>query len=377
MFTCLTCHPHTHRHLVCYPDPGHATPIHSGHPNTHIHTNAHVMDALYSIAAAAFAGGDDGDDDEIIEDDDDAAAFALLTDAGAIVGEDQLHGDRVPLPGNDDDDDDGGEQDGDGNDGEQGRHDGGDAVPDQDLHGAAGDGGGTATKRAGKEKKNVAPAELMRDIKQGGKTLWYCPFDLETTGGNRYTSATCQFGAVSCISGGTCYSADRMPSTSEAAAGMEYSATYSPRNAKWDEACTAVHGMSKASNAGFPDDEGEEAWKLYAWMVKQLDAVATKLDIDPAHVLGVFIVHNGASCDLDWLFHIGRKFDVWPPDRMKYYWDTYTAVRTPPPPRARPCTFIARHCVIFFCNCTHTTLGRPPCFVHSSPPPFAGAGAVE
>ena len=345
------------------------------------------MDALYSIAAAEFAGGDDSfddaGDDEIVEDDDDAAALALLIGAGAIVGEDQLHGDRVLRGNDDDDDDDGGEQGDDGDGGEQGDdgdggeqgddgdgveqgddgdgveqggdgdgveqgddgdggEQGGDAEPDPDLHGAAGDGGGTTRKRTG-NAKNLAPAEFMQDITQGGKTPWLCPFDLETTGGNRYTSATCQFGAVSCISGGTGDSVAHMPSADQAAAGMEFRATYNPRNAKWDDACTAVHGMSKASNAGFPDDEGEEAWKLYAWMDEQLDEAATKLDIDAADVLGVFIVHNGDSCDLDWLYHIGRKFDVWPPDRMKYYWDTYTAVRTPPPTHTRPCTFIARH----------------------------------
>ena len=278
-------------------------------PPTHTHTNAHVMDALHSSAAAAFAGGDnasDDEDDENVEEEDDAADLALLTDAGAIVAEDQLHHDRM------DDDDDGGEQ-------------GDDAEPDPDPA------GGTTRKRTG-NAKNLAPAKFRQDITQGGKTPWLCPFDLETTGANRYTSATCQFGAVSCISVGTGGSVAHMPSADQAAAGMEFRATYNPRDVKWDDACTAVHGMSKASSAIFPDDEREAARKLYAWMNKHLDEAATKLGIDPGDVFGVFIVHNGDSCDLDWLYHIGRKFAVWPPDRMKYYWDTYTAVRTPPPP---------------------------------------------
>ena len=159
--------------------------------------------------------------------------------------------------------------------------------------------------------KNAAPADAKK------RKLVVISFDLEVTSSNRYQGDVCQLGARVVVANPE----DDKEGLVEKGDADSFNQTLSPKHAFWDKHASAVHGMTMETNRGKPDNVAECFKRFYEWIEQRV------LHDGGSDAVCVLVAHNGMSCDFDWLYHVGRKYNVWPGDRVRYVWDTLATVK--------------------------------------------------
>lgn len=94
----------------------------------------------------------------------------------------------------------------------------------------------------------------------------------------------------------------------------------------WSDHAIEVHGITpeKVSDAR---DHRVVLQDFLAWAVASAKEQAVAAGRDPAAAKVALNCHNGAACDLDWLFHYQRRYNLVIPPEIEYYFDTLTIVK--------------------------------------------------
>lgn len=98
-------------------------------------------------------------------------------------------------------------------------------------------------------------------------------------------------------------------------------------NPQWSEYAIKVHHITPDKVKGARDHVAVLK-DFLAWAVAEgrKQAVAGGRDPDKAKL--ALNCHNGAACDLDWLFHYKRRYKLQIPAEIEYYFDTLTIVKS-------------------------------------------------
>lgn len=96
---------------------------------------------------------------------------------------------------------------------------------------------------------------------------------------------------------------------------------------KWSEHSIEVHGIKPEDVAGARDHVAVLE-SFLCWAVEAAKKEAEGRGLDPSAIELAFNCHNGSACDLDWLYHYRRRYNLKIPPEFKYYFDTLTIVKS-------------------------------------------------